>query len=170
MFSLEDLTERQTEVINLRLAWFSAVEIADSLGITPLTVAVHMKRAKNIIWYKSIGELTANLWPQRSLPLPELIPTEWETISWLWNILAPALWEVPIEYFCIPATPKELEVFQLYTKFWTDKPVMHALGISKGTLNVHLKHLFTKLSVNSNVQLINKGQELFGWCDSDYIK
>jgi two-component system NarL family response regulator len=54
-----------------------------------------------------------------------------------------------------PLTPRELEVMGLLAQGMRNKEIAASLGISDGTIQVHVKSIFQKLSVNDRTAAIN---------------
>lgn len=59
-------------------------------------------------------------------------------------------------------TERELEVLQLLCQGETDKQIAQALNISARTVNGHLRHIYTKLSVHSRTEAMHLALEK-GW-------
>jgi DNA-binding NarL/FixJ family response regulator len=51
-------------------------------------------------------------------------------------------------------TPREVEVARLAAKGQSNKEITHSLGITEGTIKVHLNAIFRKLGVGSRSDLI----------------
>lgn len=54
-------------------------------------------------------------------------------------------------------TPKEAEVLSHVAAGRTDDETAVALGISRNTVDTHMRHIFLKLEVNSRVTAVVKG-------------
>lgn len=51
-------------------------------------------------------------------------------------------------------TPRELEVFELLARGRTEMVIMQKLGVSKGTAHTHVTHIYQKLGVHAQQELI----------------
>ena len=50
-------------------------------------------------------------------------------------------------------TDRELEVIRFVSKGLQNKDIASALGISKGTVKIHIHHIYAKLGLSSRVEL-----------------
>jgi len=56
-------------------------------------------------------------------------------------------------------TPSDLNVVHLFAHFLTNGKVAQQLFVSPHTVNSHLRHVFTKLKINSRVELARLASE-----------
>jgi LuxR family maltose regulon positive regulatory protein len=59
-----------------------------------------------------------------------------------------------------PLSQRELEVLQLLTTPATHAEIAAQLYISRNTVRSHVKHIYSKLSVNNRIQALEKAREL----------
>ena len=56
-------------------------------------------------------------------------------------------------------TSREIQIFRLFTTGKLAREIAAALGVSGGTIKVHLHHIYEKLQVSSRAQLVEYGRE-----------
>jgi DNA-binding CsgD family transcriptional regulator len=59
-------------------------------------------------------------------------------------------------------TPREQEITKLLLKGFSAKSIARILGISPGTVRNHMKQVYSKLEVNSQVELVGLFFEMLG--------
>ncbi len=59
-------------------------------------------------------------------------------------------------------TPRQRSVLELVSRGMSNKGIAHELGVSEGTVKVHVHHLFKKMNVSNRVQLALRGFGLEG--------
>lgn len=64
--------------------------------------------------------------------------------------------EVPTD----PLSPRELEVLHLVVSGYSNQEIAERLVVTNNTVRTHLKHLYSKLNVNSRTRAIAKAREL----------
>jgi DNA-binding CsgD family transcriptional regulator len=55
---------------------------------------------------------------------------------------------------CNAVTPREWEVLKLVSQGFTNKGIARELGITEGTVKIHMQHIFEKMGTRSRMQLI----------------
>jgi two-component system nitrate/nitrite response regulator NarL len=67
-------------------------------------------------------------------------------------------------------TPREREIVELVARGAKNKEIAQALGITPGTVKVHLMHIFEKTGVKDRFELAMQGPRLLGLSSSELIR
>ena len=59
-----------------------------------------------------------------------------------------------------PLSPRELEVLRLVMAGYSNQEIAELLVVSMNTVRTHLKHLYSKLNVDSRTRAIARAREL----------
>ena len=60
-------------------------------------------------------------------------------------------------------TPREREIIQLICQGLKNREIAEILGITSGTVKVHLMHIFEKTGTKDRFQLALKARQVFGF-------
>ena len=81
--------------------------------------------------------------------------------TWMCGDSVPGIHRIPRGWHS-PLTVRELQVMELIEKGMKNKDIAASLGISIGTVKIHLKHIFEKTGIRGRYGLALSGLKLKG--------
>ena len=132
-----ELTSREREVLALVGAGLSSREIAQSLGISPLTVRKHRANMLAALSLQSAAALRSHASQATQARHPAENEVRQASLASLQAL-----------------TQREREVARHLTDGNTSKQIGKSLGISDLTVRKHRENIFRKLGIGSSVQLM----------------
>ena len=70
---------------------------------------------------------------------------------------------------CATLSPRECGIVELISQGYSNKRVAYALGITEETVKSHVKHVFSKLDVNTRAHAVARAQRL-GLFGLDFVR